>query len=168
MEKQYHEVLNTTFVIVSDTELCVNTIYRYLYNTALYCLVVYAIPMPTLTYLNVKIVRQITAARRQWDNLNRSQQKEVKATILPLCIVLVYFVCSTQSLLSFILDAIFVRRYIWLEIYKAVVNILVILNSAVNFILMYLFGRKFRTLLAEVLTCQRNVKSSPILKQEFV
>ena len=143
--------INMTVVVVDDAELRHDVIYRYLYNTALYCLVLYAIPLIILSFLNVKIIFQMKKANSHWETLNRKQQKELRATVMPLCVVIVFIVCSTQSLIAFVLDAIFVgsnRR--WLQVYFAVVNLLVLLNSAVNFLIFYLFGRKFRMLLGRV------------------
>ena len=162
---------NLTRVGVGMTSLREDPIYRYLYNTALYCLLMFALPFVTLTVLNSKIVSEMKRARKKWEQLNRNRQREMKATVLPLCIVLVFFVCGTQSLLAFILDAVFVHYYVWLQCYTAVVNVLVIFNSAVNFVLMYLFGQKFRRMLADLVLCRTPSNSSPVqqsAKERFV
>ena len=101
---------NLTFVVVGDTAMRRNMLYRYLYNTALYCLLVYIVPLCTLSFLNLNIMKQMRVAAHCWEQLNRQQQREVKATAIPLCIVVVFFVCGSQSLVSFILDAVFVDR----------------------------------------------------------
>lgn len=137
----------TQVVLDFDTYLRNNKTYRYFYNTAFHCLVVYAFPLPTLCFLNFKLVRKLHRLKHQWENLNILQQKELKATILPLCIVIIFFICSTQSLIAFVLDAIYINIPGWLSVYTATVNIIVVLNSAINFLLMYIFGRKFRRLL---------------------
>ena len=164
----YQQSLNLTFVEVGATPLRTDPVYRYLYNTALYCLVIYAVPLSTLTVFNVKLVKEIQKAKKNWQLLNRSQKREMKATKLPLVIVLVYFICGTQSLLAFILDAIFVTFYRWLQFYTAIVNLLVILNSAVNFLLMYFFGQKFRKLLLEMLLCKKHKLTSPSTREGYV
>ena len=171
--KETSTVTNLTWVMVGDTSLRRNPVYRYLYNTALYCLVIYAAPLSILTALNVKIVTQMRQASRVWEQLNRIQQRELKATAIPLCIVIVFFVCGTQSLVSFILDAVFVESTSErLQIYTAVVNLLVIINSAINFLIFYLFGSKFRRLLRHVMICKMNsalssMHDSPILRRRF-
>ena len=171
--KEYVRNLNATFVFVGDTELRRNPIYRYLYNTALFCLVIYAIPLSTLTLLNVTIVTKMRQASRRWEQLNRIQQRELKATAIPLCIVVVFFICGTQSLISFILDAVFVESTSTrLQIYTAIVNLLVIINSAVNFLIFYMFGSKFRKLLRHVIYCKLHSafatsQDSPILRRRF-
>ena len=95
-EKEFHKGLNITFVVVNDTQLRVNTVYRYLYNTALYCLVVYAIPMPLLTFLNVRIVRQISAAINSGIisiALNRKKSKRPSC----LCVLFWYISSAVRS-----------------------------------------------------------------------
>ena len=145
---------NVTFVVVGSTSLRQNVLYRYLYNTGFHFLIIFALPMITLTILNTRIVKEIKKARKVWACLHRKRKLEFKATVLPLVIVLVYFVCGTQSLIAFVLDAVFVKYHLWLQIYTAIVNLLVIANSAVNFILLYAFGAKFRKMLTQIFTCE--------------
>ena len=70
-------------------------------------------------------------------------------------IVIIFILCSTQALLAFIFDAIYVNTSpSWVQTYFAIVNVLVILNSATNFFIFYVFGKKFRVLSKRVLQCQ--------------
>lgn len=145
---------NLSRIVLGETKIRHDAVYRYFYNTALYCLVIYALPLLTLTYLNVRLVRALKTARRNWRFLNTNQKREMKATKLPLVIVTVFFVCGTESLLGFILDAVFLNFHRWLQVYTAVVNVLVILNSAINFLLMFFFGKKFRRMLNDAIRCR--------------
>ncbi len=95
-----------------------------------------------------------------YPSLASLQERSIKSNHEPLVlffqvIVIVFVLCSTQALLTFIFDAVYVNQQPdWLQIYFAVVNILVIFNSAVNFIVFYLFGKKFRMLSKRVMECQ--------------
>ena len=106
-------------------------------------------------------------------SLSRRHQLEYRATTVPLCIVVVFILCDTHALVSFILDAVFVDSYgPWLQYYTAITNILVIFNSAINFVIFYLFGSKFRQLLWNCLSCKKeeHVQSSvtsPIFRKQF-
>ena len=75
--------------------------------------------------------------------------------MLPLVIVLVFAVCGTVSLLGFVLDAVYAFAVDefprWLQQFSAVANVLVIFNSAANFVLMLCFGAKFRQMLRQAL-----------------
>lgn len=138
-------------VELRDTHLRLDSVYRYLYNTALFVIVMYAAPLSTVAALNIRLTSAVTTARRNWSALNSTQKRELRATVLPLVIVLVFAVCCTVSLLGFVLDAVYAAAVDqfprWLQQFSAVVNVLVIFNSAVNFVLMLCFGAKFRQML---------------------
>jgi len=143
-------------VELRDTELRLDSIYRYLYNTALFGIVMYAAPLSTVAALNIRLTGAVTTARRNWSALNSTQKRELRATVLPLVIVLVFAVCCTVSLLGFVLDAVYaaaVDEYPrWLQQFSAVANVLVIFNSAINFVLMLCFGAKFRRMLRQAIS----------------
>ena len=143
-------------VELRDTELRLDSVYRYLYNTALFGIVMYAAPLSTVAALNIRLTSAVTEARRNWSALNSTQKRELRATVLPLVIVLVFAVCCTVSLLGFVLDAVYaaaVDKYPrWLQQFSAVANVLVIFNSAINFVLMLCFGAKFRRMLRQALS----------------
>ena len=115
----------------------------------------YAAPLSTVAALNIRLTSAVTAARRNWSALNSTQKRELRATVLPLVIVLVFAVCGTVSMLSFVLDAVYAAAVDdyphWLQQFYAVANVLVIFNSAVNFVLMLCFGAKFRQMLRQAL-----------------
>ena len=166
---------NLTFVVIGDTDLRLHEVYRYAYNTALYGLVIFAMPLMILAMLNVSIVKDMREAQRRWDSLNRIQQRELKATTIPLCIVFVFLVCGTMAFTAFVLDAIFVSvTHLLLQVFTAIVNLFVVLNSAINFLIFYMFGSKFRKLCRRVLLCQgawntngSTIHGSPILVRQF-
>jgi len=129
----------------------------------MYCVVVYAVPLLVVGVFNLRLVATLAEARRNWLMLNSSQKRELRATRLPVVIVLVFAVCGSVSLLGFVLDAVYASlladggRYPrWLEMYTAIGNCLVVFNAAVNFLLMLCFGHKFRRMLHDVLRCQKS------------
>ena len=82
------------------------------------------------------------------------------------CFLIVFlslFLPGTNSFLSPF------RYYEWIQIYTAVANLLVILNSALNFLIFYMFGSKFRKLLRHLLYCRlyQTTFSSPIFRKRF-
>lgn len=162
---------NTTFVEMNQTMLRENNIYRYAYNTGLYGLIMYAIPLVSLSILNVQIVLALSKAKREWSTLNRHQQKEMKATKVPLCIVIVFILCGTHNFLSFTFDAIYInyRKYKWLQIYTAVGNALVVLNSAINFLIFYTCGAKFRKQFKQLITCSgKDIRNDLVSKEKTI
>jgi len=132
----------------------------------MYCVLVYAVPLLIVSVFNLRLVATLADARRKWMTLNSSQKRELRATRLPVVIVLVFAVCGSVSLLGFVLDAVYASmpespgadgRYPrWLQMYTAVSNCLVVFNAAVNFLLMLCFGHKFRRLLSDAVHCRRS------------
>ena len=152
-----------TMIVLGDTWLRYDEVYQYVYNTALYCIVVYAVPLFVVCVFNLRLVASLADARRNWVTLNSSQKRELRATRLPVVIVLVFTVCGSVSLLGFILDAVYASmlaaggRYPpWLQTYTAVSNCLVVFNAAVNFLLMLCFGNKFRRMLSDAVHCRKS------------
>jgi len=139
-------------------------VYQYAYNTALYCVVVYAVPLLVVGVFNLRLVASLADARRNWVTLNSSQKRELRATRLPVVIVLVFAVCGSVSLLGFVLDAVYASVVVaaggryppWLQAYTAVSNCLVVFNAAVNFLLMLCFGKKFRRMLSDAVHCRKS------------
>jgi len=133
----------------------------------MYCVVVYAVPLIIVGVFNLRLVATLAEARRNWVTLNSSQKRELRATRLPVVIVLVFAVCGSVSLLGFVLDAVYASmpatgRYPrWLQMYTAVGNCLVVFNAAVNFLLMLCFGHKFRRMLNDVLRCRKSSSTRP-------
>jgi len=56
------------------------------YNTAMYCVVVYAVPLIIVGVFNLRLVATLAEARRNWLSLNSSQKRELRATRLPVVI----------------------------------------------------------------------------------
>jgi len=152
-----------TMIGLGDTWLRYDEVYQYVYNTAMYCVLVYAVPLLIVGVFNLRLVATLAEARRNWVMLNSSQKRELRATRLPVVIVLVFAVCGSVSLLGFILDAVYASLPAaggsyprWLEMYTAVSNCLVVFNAAVNFLLMLCFGHKFRRMLYDVIHCKKS------------
>jgi len=55
-------------------------------GTALYCVVVYAVPLFIVCVFNLRLVATLADARRNWLTLNSSQKRELRATRLPVVI----------------------------------------------------------------------------------
>jgi len=78
-------------VELRDTDLRQDSVYRYLYsrrrragrylyNTALFGIVMYAAPLSTVAALNIRLTGAVTTARRNWSALNSTQKRELRAT----------------------------------------------------------------------------------------
>ncbi len=142
--------------ILDKTEMAHHVVYRYLYNGLLYALVLFLVPLLMLIYLNFRLVWALQKGKKQWETLQFRQKKEQNLTIIPLCIVLVFFICGTPALIVNVIDsmnpyAVENPSYV---IFMVIANLLVVLNSACNFIIYCLLGKKFRSQLVAMCRCR--------------
>ncbi|XP_064632503.1 FMRFamide receptor-like [Lineus longissimus] len=153
--KSYDE----TFWNNEKSNLGSNDIYRYLYCATLYFLIIFLIPLVMITILNVRLVYTIKTAKRQWGNMTKRIKKEHKITVIPVCIVVVFYICATPALLAMVLDSVFLGKpfldSLEYQTYIVISNMLVTLNSAVNFIIYCMLGKKFRQILWGMLCPRR-------------
>ena len=166
---------NLTVVVVGDTPQRYNLVYRYLYNTVLHGLFVFALPILFLLGLNTCVVLHIRHALKFSDHLNRQTRRKLKATQVPIGIVVVFCLCNTLAFTSFVLDAVFIRQALrWLQCFMGISNMFVMLNAAVNFVIFYLLGRKFKLLCRQAIDmclhrsdAQSIHQESPLLLRRF-
>jgi len=83
-------------------------------------------------------IRKATAIR---NSLSRSQKREIGLAMMLLCVVLVFFLCNILALIVNILELFGEYDITWLT---KINNLLVTLNSSVNFVIYCIFGDKFK------------------------
>ena len=152
------EMPNSEFGIhvIEKSLMAHHIVYRYLYNGILYALVLFFVPLCLLVFLNFKLVWALQVGKKKWETLQFRQRKEQNLTIIPLCIVLVFFICGTPALIVNIIDSMdpYSMENTWFIIFMVIANLLVVLNSACNFIIYCLLGKKFRSQLVAMCKCQ--------------
>ena len=148
------EVANN--ISLQKTVIGSHEIYRYLYSCALYSLFLFFVPLGLLIFLNLKLVLALNRGKKQWQTLQFRQKKEQNLTTIPLTIVLVFCVCGTPALVVNVIDSIYPDIFMVYPSYvtfMVVANLLVVSNSACNFIIYCLLGKKFRSKLLELCHC---------------
>jgi hypothetical protein len=139
----------------NKTEVGRHAVYRYMYSATLYSIFLFFLPLLLLIFLNVRLVLSLQEGKRQWQSLQQHQRKEQNLTVIPLSIVLIFSVCGTPALAVNVIEAMNndVIRRAWFVRFMTLANLLVVLNSASNFIIYFLFGKKFRQKLVSVCCC---------------
>ncbi|CAH1782694.1 unnamed protein product [Owenia fusiformis] len=132
-----------------------NEIYRYLYCAASYFLVLFFIPLILIISLNIRVVLALNDGQKRWERMNLRQKADHKLTRIALAIVVVFFVCGMPALAVNILEVL-IGHYEYHAILTRVANTLVVFNSAVNFMIYCLLGKKFRRLLKDMLLQYKN------------
>ena len=79
----------------SDVKLGDNKLYQIIYSNVLYYPVMYIVPLVSLTYLNVKLIRGLKALKRRKEALTGHRQKDDNITIVIIVIVFVFILCQT-------------------------------------------------------------------------
>ena len=150
---------------IDKTAVGTHLAYRYLYSCILYSLVLFFVPLAILIVLNAKLLLALESGRKQWQRLSCNQKREQVITVIPLAIVIMFFICGTPALIVNIVDSMYPEiygAYPQFITFIVVANLLVVLNSACNFIIYCLLGRKFRRRLMELCSCHCRAKYSVV------
>ncbi|XP_050442206.1 FMRFamide receptor [Adelges cooleyi] len=117
--------------------------YISIYIHWMYLVIMYFIPFGSLAVLNAAIYNQVRMANRERQRLSRLQKKEIGLATMLLCVVVVFLLCNVWALISNIIEAFY---GITVDELVKVSNLLVTINSSVNFVIYVIFGEKFKRL----------------------
>lgn len=132
--------------------------YIKIYIQWLYLVFVYFIPFISLALLNTLIYKQIRKANRERQRLSRTEKREIGLATMLLCVVFVFFLCNVLALVMNILEA----SYEIIDDYSIKLsNLLVTINSSVNFIIYVIFGEKFKRIFLLLFCKNRMGRESP-------
>jgi len=130
--------------------------FRYVYTCFLYSLTLFIAPLAALIFLNIRLVMALHKGRSEWIRLQYRQQREQSLTVIPLTIVVVFFLGGTPSLAVNVIDSIapdISMTHTYFVSFMLVANFLVVVNSASNIIVYCLVGTKFRSKLIDMFRC---------------
>lgn len=143
---------------ISATDLRADYTYINIYIHWLYLVFIYFIPFSGLMFFNSMIYRQVRKANRERQRLSRTEKREIGLATMLFCVVIVFLCCNIVALLINIIEAL--QQQIYDRLVKTS-NLLVTINSSVNFIIYVTFGEKFKRIFL-LLFCKRRVgRDSP-------
>ena len=145
-------------------------VYQIVYSNLLYYPVMYLMPLASLAYLNVKLIRSLNSIKQRTHRpqshdqsamnsaRERRQRKDDNITQCVVAIVCVFILCQTPALFNQIFWALIEpdgRNCGQFHFYYTKLSdVLVVLNSSCNFVVYCLFGRTFRRIfLSSVCAC---------------
>ena len=135
-------------------------IYQIIYSNVLYFPVMYILPLIILTYLNVRLIKAMNGLRKRKQTLTGHRAKDDHITLIVIVIVIIFIICQTPALVNQIFWAILnqtERRCGQFHFYYTKVSdLLIILNSSVNFMIYCLFGKTFRRTFIDTF-CRRKI-----------
>ena len=129
-----------------------NKIYFLVYKTICYFIFRAIGPLVILILLNLRLIQALREVRRKHKDLNKSTKNRENITLMLVAVVTVFIICSIPGLTLRIIVTI---RYFskWgielltLQIINTITNMLLTVNSSINFLLYCLIGKKFRRIL---------------------
>ncbi|XP_043795344.1 FMRFamide receptor isoform X1 [Apis laboriosa] len=136
-----HWKYNVTVYCVYPADLRSNNLYVTLYVHWMYFFICYLFPFLALVIFNVAIYRRVRKANRDLQQLSRHQRREIGLATMLLCVVIVFLICNILPLASNIHETFLNDPPLWLV---QTGNLLVTINSSINFIIYVIFGRKFK------------------------
>ena len=165
---------NRTFKVHELSDLSNHRIYQIVYSNVLYFLVMFLIPLITLTILNSNLINALKKTKRKRKELltrnkdSSGSRSEDDITLILIVVVLVFVVCQTPALITQLL-----LSFLPFDLrgcpspffyYERVSDLLVVTNSSINFIIYCFCSRRFRHILVKVICKQcsfASVKRSP-------
>ncbi|XP_069988013.1 FMRFamide receptor [Penaeus vannamei] len=144
-----------SFVIVVPSKLRQNDYYKQVYIMWMYLLIMYLIPFLSLMIFNTFIYREVRAANQERQRLSRLEKKEIGLAVMLLVVVTVFFVCNVLAFIINVLELLDIA----IDELTISSNLLVTVNSSVNFIIYCIFGQKFRKLFLKMF-CSRILAAS--------
>ncbi|CAF3371472.1 unnamed protein product [Rotaria sp. Silwood1] len=122
----------------------------------IYIPVVYVIPFVTLTCINITIIQNLIAKKRQKQNLCGKSFKKVSAdyhiTLMLVAIIIVFVLCQLPLLVLnawYAIDPHGSYESLKFQTLNIIGILLIVFNTSTNFLLYCFFGQKFRLTLLE-------------------
>ncbi|CAG9818443.1 unnamed protein product [Phaedon cochleariae] len=145
IQKEWSSVHNETVYCPQSTPFRDDPAYRAIYIHWLYLICMYLLPFGMLAVLNASIYRQVLRANKERQRLSRHQKREIGLATMLLGVVVVFFICNILPLVINIIETFELRIRFDLIYLIHTSNLLVTINSSVNFLIYVIFGEKFKS-----------------------
>ena len=149
----YDPCLNVTIMKTTKTKLRENNLYFLIYKTVMYFIFRAVGPLLTLLILNIRLIRALEEVRRKHRDLTKSNKHRENITLVLVVVVSVFIICEIPDLVLRIIVTLNeylpgLKLNIWILRYvNSITNMLLTVNSSVNFLIYCLIGQKFRNIL---------------------
>ena len=132
---------------IERTSIGTNAIFLKVMHSWFYLICVCGIPFLTLVILNAFLIRAVHLSRLKGKEINAREKHRNDTTIMLIGVIVIFLICQGPALVSRMIYAFepgSTNNKIVFTL-NEVGSFLVILNSAVNIVPYYLFGKKFRS-----------------------
>ena len=152
----------TTYsAIVTQSGFLSYELYHIVYENILYFLFDLALPAFILMVLNIRTILALKASRRtRMEMQSVRQQQDNNITFVLIIVVTVFIICQVPALINRVMWIVApvdtthcggFQFYLW-----PIATMLVIFNSAINFVIYILFNKRFRHVLIQTACCRAN------------
>ena len=136
-------------IALDDSKLALNKFYNIIYTNCAYFIVMFLFPLVVLLYLNRQLILALREMKQRRARLgNTESRSEEDITRMLVTVVVVFFVCQAPGLVTQILgrtlsmdERICPSAYFY---YARISDMLIVLNSSVNFIIYCFCNKRFR------------------------
>lgn len=125
-------------------------VFKELYHSWFYIVLNFGLPCITLAILNAFLVNAVRLSRRRRrQELNSTEKNRVDTTVMLIGVVIIFFICQLPALVSRTIWGFFregAQAFTDVSLYtlNETASFLVVLNSSINIVPYYFFGRRFR------------------------
>lgn len=152
-----------TIHCIAGTALRNHVVYINFYVHWMYLIFICFIPFATLSFFNIMIYRQIRKANKERLRISRSEKREISLAMMLICVVIVFLVCNILALILNMLEAFY---NITLDNVNQISNLLVTINSSVNFVIYVIFGEKFKRIFFGMVCKKRMARKEEALRED--
>ena len=117
-------------------------------------------PLLMLIILNLRLIKALHAVRRKQKDMNKTSKHRENITLMLVVVVSIFIICELPDLILRIVATLgeFLSNmaidYIILKYINVFTNLMLAVNSSINFLIYCLIGKKFRKILAEMYACR--------------
>ena len=155
----WSDVHNKTIPTIEFTEIGKNKVFQEVYFIYTYLIIMFLLPFSLLTVLNILLIQAVNRAKKTRNSITSSSSKETNLTVMLIAVINVFLGCQLPALVDNMMVAIFGLEELncsveWVQ-FTTISNLLVVINSAVNFILYCTVGKRFRRVFLRIFCFKR-------------
>ena len=146
-------ITNITSAAYVLTDLGKNSTFRHIYFIYMQLIVMLAIPFVLLAVLNTLLIRAVKRSEMTTGKVNTRTRKENGLTIMLIAVIVVFMICQVPSIADNIFMVTLSPDLLYSPVFVKITcisTLMVITNSAINFYLYCVFGKKFRRVFCRI------------------
>ena len=168
---------NGSYILIGHrhdlTQIGTSSVFRELYHSWFYIIFVCGAPFLTIAILNMFLINAVRLSRKRGREINMVEKKRNDTTIMLIGVIVIFFICQMPALVSRTLWAFDSRPQLTfkefdLYLLNETSNFLIVLNSSINIVPYYIFGKRFRREFWRLFCrCLQNYEKFAFLTRKF-